>query len=428
MTIALQYVSALIAAGDAKVWLKNTQAGGYFRPGAEEQVREFVAGFITSYGKTPPTEIVEQETGVTLPVGVPEHPEYYLEKLRQRYVTAALQEAGNEAGKLLSGDTKDPDAALDHLATALTELRFKTNQQSLVGLKEAFERVIEDWNAKIIGTMEKGVGMGWESLDVDGGLDGGDLGSIVGRPATGKTWFTLYVALHMWRVHGRSVLLSTQEMPAGQIAQRLLAMHAGLPVDPLNQALPYPLDQEEQLIEAVKNLNTTVPFHILDSKLGGTCSDLEAFARSLDAEALVIDGAYLLKHPDGNLNRYQRVAENCDLIKDMLLRMNIPGVASWQFGRDAAKKMKKTKGDNMPDVEDIGYSDAIGQHSSIILALLQTESIETAIHRNVSVIKGRSGQSGEFKVNWDFLGMDFSEIENKSDLSPVPEDAMTLIG
>jgi len=83
-------------------------------------------------------------------------------------------------------------------------------------------------------------------------------------------------------------------------------------------------------------------------------------------------------------------------------------VCSWQFNRDAAKKFKK-KGGDTPDLEDIGYSDAIGQHSSIVLGLLQDENLATAQYRQVHVLKGRGGEQGTFSVLWDFLHSDFGE-------------------
>jgi replicative DNA helicase len=89
--------------------------------------------------------------------------------------------------------------------------------------------------------------------------------------------------------------------------------------------------------------------------------------------------------------------------------LDIPVVVSYQLNRDAAKKIKKQKSDEV-DLEDIGYSDAIGQLSSIVLALLEEESVETLLARKVTVLKGRYGETGSFRVNWDFQKMDFKQI------------------
>lgn len=57
-------------------------------------------------------------------------------------------------------------------------------------------------------------------------------------------------------------------------------------------------------------------------------------------------------------DRFRRVAENADLIKQELASI-APTVVSWQFARSASKKNAK-KGEEVT-MDDIGYTDAIGQ-------------------------------------------------------------------
>jgi hypothetical protein len=96
------------------------------------------------------------------------------------------------------------------------------------------------------------------------------------------------------------------------------------------------------------------------------------------------------------------VAENCELLKEEIAgNLGIPVAASWQFSREAAKKMGSKKGGAV-GLEDIGYTDAIGQISSIVLGLLEEDNVETMKKKTVTIMKGRSGESGEFKINWQF--------------------------
>ena len=90
------------------------------------------------------------------------------------------------------------------------------------------------------------------------------------------------------------------------------------------------------------------------------------------------------------------------------MEFNIPVVASWQFNRGAEKKMEK---DKQVGLEDIGYTDEIGQLSSVVLGLMQEESIETIMTREVRILKGRDGEVGTFYTKWDFINMDFGELE-----------------
>ena len=77
---------------------------------------------------------------------------------------------------------------------------------------------------------------------------------------------------------------------------------------------------------------------------------------------MVIDGAYLLRHRNVRLDRFTRAAENVELIKRNCTDLEMMAFCSWQFNREASKKQKKGKGEE-GDLEDIGYSDAIGQIS-----------------------------------------------------------------
>jgi hypothetical protein len=60
-------------------------------------------------------------------------------------------------------------------------------------------------------------------------------------------------------------------------------------------------------------------------------------------------------------------------------------------------------------MDDIGYSDAIAQASSIALGLFEEDSIETVHRRRVDILKGRYGEVGHFLVHWLWHPMDFGE-------------------
>jgi hypothetical protein len=118
-----------------------------------------------------------------------------------------------------------------------------------------------------------------------------------------------------------------------------------------------------------------------------------------------------MKHPKEK-DRYKRVAENADLMKQELAAI-APLCVSWQFAKTASKKNAK-KGEK-PGLEDIGYSDAIPQVSSVVLATLQEETHEAYETRVIDILKGRNGEVGRFKTNWNFMQMDFTE-ENAQEI------------
>jgi len=133
-------------------------------------------------------------------------------------------------------------------------------------------------------------------------------------------------------------------------------------------------------------------------------------SRQLKPGVVFIDGAYLLRSTS-RVPRWERLTENAERLKGELAEaLNIPVVISYQFNREVKKG---AKAENV-GLENIAYTDAIGQLSSVVLGLLQDESVETLMRRRIEILKGRNGEQGSFEVHWIFdTGpnfMDFSEV------------------
>jgi len=158
-------------------------------------------------------------------------------------------------------------------------------------------------------------------------------------------------------------------------------------------------------------------FFVVDGNLAACAEDVYILADQLNCHRVFIDGAYLLRHKNPKLDRYTRVAENVELMKRYVTDLDMSTFASWQFNRNGSQKGKK-KGEEAT-LDDIGYSDAIGQVSSIVLGLFQEEGIETMNQREIKVLKGRNGEVGGFKINWNFNIMDFSYV-NEKEVAPKP--------
>jgi replicative DNA helicase len=148
---------------------------------------------------------------------------------------------------------------------------------------------------------------------------------------------------------------------------------------------------------------------VIDGNLAASAEDVFQLSDMLGCVVVIVDGAYLLRHKNAKLDRYQRAAENVELIKRFVTEQDQACFCSWQFNRVAAAKNQKKQGS--ADLEDIGSSDAIGQISSVVLGLFQEEGVETMVRRQIKILKGRNGEVGQMDVNWDFMNMDFTEVK-----------------
>lgn len=359
----------------------------------------------TLWGETPP-EVLEPHT-------------YYLEYLTERHYKHKLSKAVDDANTLVQ-ENQSEKATVQLIAQLVPEL-VRGQGTKMMDFKDAYGTVITNYYQQFKLGDEYGIRLGYPIVDEYGGLVAGDILSIAGRPASGKSFLVLRSAHKVWKEQHKAPAFWSLEMNNLISGQRLVALDAGVPLSNLKlqkgQGLTTPqllkLKEGKEIAE-----NSDVPFYLMDANLSSTVEDMYNFCRHTKPAVLFIDGAYMLKHPNPRLGRFERVAENIELIKQMIAgELGIPVVCSWQLSRDAVKKSQGGKGKGgQVGLEDIGYSDAIGQISSIVLGLLEDETVETMNQKSVSIMKGRNGEVGSFKINWRFNPlMNFDMVEKETE-------------
>ncbi len=415
--IGQRLIAALITCEDEKV-LANLGDLSYLLVGSEVVLYEFVMDHLIAYKKMPSPETILKNVDSTPLPEVSEGPLYFIDKLRGRLVHNGLSAAFEGAKvrlKTNEPDTYKPFDALELVKNAVTDIILTTRDDLVTDFRDVYDIVMGDYvNKWTEGVGEEPLMLGWPTLDnMTNGLVGGDLLSLVGRPSLGKTFLLLYSAMNVWEKQRRPVVFVSTEMSPLLLHQRMASMHVKKPFRWF-KASAIPSKSEE----AVKNSlmmvgKDEVPLYVIDGKLTSTVQDIAVLSRHLEPAMIIIDGAYMLRHPNRRLGRYERVAENCELLKQLLATdLDVPVIASWQFSKEAAKLVKKKKTEEV-GLEHIGYSDVIGEISSVVLAMFEPETLETLRRRRIEVLKGRSGEVGRFYVRWEFTTMNFSEIGEK---------------
>jgi hypothetical protein len=343
-------------------------------------------------------------------VEVPEPPSYYLKLLENKYFYERINQANIASQELLKSDKDAHDKAMILLQEAINDCKYQKYRARIMDVGfEAPGVVLAAYHDVL--KQEEFLEFGWPHMDSTGGVMPGDVISIVGRPAAGKTWMMLYIALYNW-MRGRNSLLVSMEMSPLPIAQRVTSMYAHTNISQLQEAgySMFPAGGTyAKFVQGLQKLeNEKAKLYIVDGNLAASAEDVFILADQLKCKNILVDGAYLLRHKNVRLDRYTRAAENVELMKRSCTDSEASCFASWQFAKTATTKAKAHKGQG--DLEDIGYTDAIAQISSIVLGLFQEDGVETMKKRKVSALKGRSGQTGEFSIFWDFLNMDFSQV------------------
>lgn len=421
MSFGKLFIAAILKEGSVASLLQYGRIDHLFKAN-EEPVFQFVTTFAKQHQALPHPDTIEAHTGETLPE--PQEPSsYYMELMEARHIELTLKKGMKKASDLLLPENKDPLEALQAVTETVMQLIAQKHQKQIVDFRDAYSMIMTTYAAKYKEPDGQGLFLGWPTLDdMSGGLMKGDVISFVGRPAQGKTWQMLYGALHGWKKAGEEALKTgkmpeydqsrmfvSMEMNVLPIQQRLAALQTSIPATQLKHAALSTTNLKKLKDGLTEIKGYPHPFYVVDGNLAATVEDIWMLARQLKPAAIFIDGGYLVKHPTER-DRYRRVAENVELMKQELAAL-APTVVSWQFSREATKKNKK-KGEKA-GLEDIGYTDAIAQVSSLVLGLFQEESIETVQQRKIEILKGRNGEVGSFTTKWDFNAMDFSEIEEE---------------
>jgi replicative DNA helicase len=380
-----------------------------FRGPEEEQGWHVLSQFVAHYGAIPSIEIFQQ-AGLILPPYKNEPVAFYADQLRDRHLHLMLKQGLLGAQEALNGD--NAESALGIVTSMVIGLLKTGKKTQLVDFStEGKAIVFAEMKKKKLAGDDYGMKFGWPTLDnMAEGMQGGDLMTIVGRPGKGKSYAMLYAASHGWMHQNKCPMIVSMEMKPLIMMQRLAALNASKPITQIKKAeLSSAAEKDLALkMEGYKDKNR---FWVLDGALAATVSDIILYARQLKPDAVWVDGAYLVKVLGHFRQRWERVTEVCEQLKaDLAEALNIPVIVSFQFNRETPKKGKKS-------LDTIAYADAVGQVSSLILAMGMDddeESPEKLGRRKVEVLKGRSGEIGEFLIRWLFdIGpnyMDFSEI------------------
>ena len=406
-SLGLKTLRRLCEEQDALLWNKSKLNSALFKT-SEVPVFEYVRDHVLTHHALPQLVTLQKAFPEIAEVECPEPPSYYLTHLENAFYHKTLNQAAIDCATLLKDDPAAHEAAEKVYEDALGAVKQHKYRQRIldVGLELA-PLVVDAYHHPIPAIAE----FGWQHLDaLSNSVMAGDEISYVGRPAKGKTWQMLYGAIHNWKA-GRNVLFVSMEMGILQIGQRIAAMTAGTGITQLKAGGYSTIGKNSPYAKFMATMaalqNEKAKFYVVDGNLAASAEDIFVLADMLGCRVVFVDGAYMVRHKNTKLDRYSRVAENCELFKRYVSDMGLAVFASWQFSREGSKKHKKGQ---QADLDDIGYSDVIGQISSIVLGLFEEDGIETMKQRKIRIMKGRNGETGEFSINWNFNVMDFSQV------------------
>lgn len=276
----------------------------------------------------------------------------------------------NTAGREVSEIIDQAQSAFLRLSD--TESRKDDDFKSIVpALTRVIERVDELYHREDKGGVT-GTPTGFDDLDrrLDG-MHGGELIIVGGRPSMGKTAFAMNIAEHVAIRYGLPAAVVSLEMPAEQLAMRMLASTARVNQHRLRTGS---LEDEDwpRITHGVSAM-ANAQIHVLEGS-ALTPSMLKGRVRRLHRECgrlgvVIVDYLQLMSGDGGHAEiRATEVSEISRSLKQIATELKVPVIALSQLNRGLEQRPNKR-----PVMSDLRESGSIEQDADVILFIYRDE-------------------------------------------------------
>jgi replicative DNA helicase len=381
---------------------------------------------LAAYIKSSPsfTDVIRAE--VTQAIAAPyaaanvaNYADVVIEKSRARKIAAGLEQLMARTGQV-GGDIRSDDLVREIDAVSLGLGERNVTNELLYEPEHHLGAVVRKLDAKQNGEAD-GVQLGIRDLDEKlGGLQGGELIVVAGRPSMGKSTLGFGILSH----HGLKAVPGiglpgplpdpadvplvagfSLEMPIEQLAQRILSDIANVPFPHLRKATLAD-DEWVRLTEAFQKYGRTDIRIDSDSYL--TPATLRAKVRVLERRTgkkvrlIVIDYLQLMSGDERHQNRASEISEITRKLKLLAKELDVPIVLLSQLNRDLEKRT-----DKRPMMSDLRESGAIEQDADIIIFIYRDEyyNPDSPARGMAEIILGKGRNAGTGTVLAQFSGV-----------------------
>lgn len=402
-TDGLNLISALCITGSPRGLSRLSDE--WFTEGDEQAALRFVRLYVRRNRSYPDATAVRNETGVLLPP--PRNTlDYWEQRVINRTTYNLLLPEFSNLRDLLGSRGDNQEGILTTLNRMQSVVRTNVFRQDTFGMMDAVQILRDKFDLAVNTRGMAGIPTGHEPLDeMTGGWQDGDLNILVARPSVGKTFHLLKSVLSAMEA-GYSVLLCSMEMPVDQIMRRIAGMLAG--IDPVyikkgrlsNSA-------RAKFFATLEALEINPLLTVVSGGMKKSVGQLDPTIAEVNPDLVAIDGIYLMMSDRSQrlIKRSERMESVVSEIKEHTLTGGKPYLCTSQYNRGSGK------GGKDGNLESIGYSDAVGTDSSIVLSLKMGVRLNGwRDTRILEVLKGRDGESGGWLVGHTFTPPNFEII------------------
>lgn len=339
----------------------------------------------------------------------------YADIVRERSILRQLIAISNDiAANAFEPQNRSSKELLDYAEARVFAIadQGSRNRNGFVNIKRALTHALDRIDTLFQSDSHiTGLGTGFDELDdLTSGLQNSDLVIVAGRPSMGKTSFAMNVAEHVALTNDEPVAVFSMEMPAEQIAMRLISSLGRIELQKLRSGQ---LQSEDwPRINSAVSLLSQKPHLFVDDTPGLTPSELRARARRLKREhglsLILVDYIQLMQVGQGSENRATELSEISRSLKGLAKELEVPVVVLSQLNRSLEQRT-----DKRPVMSDLRESGAIEQDADVIVFIYRDEVYDEDSPQKgtaeILVRKQRNGPTGTVRLT--FLGQ-YTRFEN----------------
>lgn len=339
-------------------------------------------------------------------IGAAAHIERYIQILKEKDIQRKLITASYE----ILRESYDESVDVGDLMVTAQGRIFDAIQDSLHNDVEEIGYVINEAIGKIqalqnSGSQYSGVRSGFKSLDdVTLGFQPSDLIILAARPSVGKTALVMNIARNAAVDYNIPVAIFSLEMPAVQLATRMMISETGLDAAKLKggrKLEPYEWTQLEMKLKGLSKaplyIDATPSLPIYEFR-----SKAKRLVSQKGVKLIVVDYLQLMQGPKELRGmREQEVAAISRTLKATAKELDVPIIALSQLSRQA---VQRGTSNNRPQLSDLRESGSIEQDADMVMFIHRadyqglSENPEDVGKTTLIIAKHRNGQIGDIDL------------------------------
>lgn len=397
-TSEAQFLNKLLTDRNLKSFFDSQVTGineDCFTEDITKGVWNFVKTHVEQYRNLPDLRTVKEQIPQFEPGDSPERIEYYQSKVINQKQKIIIAGFARTIAELVTTD--ETVKAIETIRNTY-EILVKNTQISEFGkFRDMLDR-IESYQGRIgSGESPMGVPTGITPLDQHFlGFRPGDYGVLSGRPGEGKTTLALFMAFSAFMA-GYKVSYITLEMPREQLFEKLDALATGISINKIKKLALTPAEVQHYKEKAEEIHSHTSDILVHDRTGSCTIVTIEAIINQDEPDIIFIDPLYLMQKPKG-MKDWEGIKQNSNDLKQLAMRYKKPIIITSQINREG--KGALNMGD-APSIENLSYSDAIGQDADHAFVLTGNERTRHFQAKRLTSIKLRGAEPKDIVIKWD---------------------------